>query len=147
MKRIKEPPPEFFRFQTFYNMGGAKRSDRCSVCQKSISSGIHDLGLDILYCHDHADEDGRRFTSVCVDPVRHNPHGGKFRASCHLFVDDGGVDVLHKFAELIGLRRSWFQEHPKYPHYDLSVYKREQAVKNGAKEVGRRVIIQTGGGK
>jgi hypothetical protein len=146
-KRIKELPPEFFRFQTFYNMEGTK-SDRCTICQKTISSGIHDLVLDILYCHDHANEDGRKFGNICVDPLRHTPGGGKFHASCHLFTDGGDVGELHEFARLIGLRRSWFQDDAKYPHYDLTAYKREQAIKNGAKQVGRRYIIQvaqTGG--
>jgi len=136
---------DIFRFQRFYNDTNA-RHDRCTVCQKSISRGIHDLELDILYCHDHATEDGRRFGNICVDPLRHNSGAGKFHTSCHLFADDGDVGELHKFAKLIGLRRLWFQGNTQYPHYDLTVYKRELAIKNGAREVGRRHFILTQNG-
>ncbi len=57
MKRIKEPPPEFFRFQKWYNFFTDKL-ERCCVCERSIRKGIHDLKLDLIYCFDHADEDG-----------------------------------------------------------------------------------------
>ena len=56
-----------------------------------------------------------------------------YRQSCHMYSDD--VEELHKFAQSIGLKRSWFQNHPRLPHYDLTANKRKQAVKNGAKEV------------
>jgi hypothetical protein len=39
---------------------------------------------------------------------------------------------LHDFARAIGLQRSWFQDHWPYPHYDLNVAKRAQALNNGA---------------
>lgn len=32
---------------------------------------------------------------------------------------DGDLDELHKFAQSIGLKREWFQDHPAHPHYDL----------------------------
>lgn len=56
-KRIKEPPPEFFRFQKWINFFSDKR-ECCCVCNKSIRMGIHDLLLDKIYCQEHADEDG-----------------------------------------------------------------------------------------
>lgn len=133
---------DIFRFQRFYNYASTPRN-KCSICRKYIDTGIHDLLMDLIYCHDHADEDGRRFSSICVDPSRGRTHGGRFRSSCHLFADDGDVGALHDFADLIGLRRSWYQGDGKYPHYDLTDYMREKAVKNGAREVDRRHIVQT----
>jgi hypothetical protein len=40
---------------------------------------------------------------------------------------------LHDFAtRALGLQRSYFQDHWRYPHYDLNVAKRAQALNNGA---------------
>ena len=44
----------------------------------------------------------------------------------------GSCHLLHAFAARIGLRRSWFQEHPLVPHYDLTVSKRAAAIEAGA---------------
>lgn len=35
----------------------------------------------------------------------------------HLVADT--VEELHEFATQMGLKREWFQDHPKHPHYDL----------------------------
>ena len=35
----------------------------------------------------------------------------------HLVGDS--VEGLHKFAESVGLKRSWYQNHSKHPHYDI----------------------------
>ncbi len=35
-------------------------------------------------------------------------------------VTDGPIRDLHEFAGRIGLKRSWFQAHPRHPHYDLT---------------------------
>jgi hypothetical protein len=29
------------------------------------------------------------------------------------------LEKLHKLAESVGLKRSWYQDHPKHPHYDI----------------------------
>ena len=67
-KRIKEPPPEFFRFQTWYNCAGAEMEE-CCVCGKEISRGVHDLGLDKIYCFTHAK--GVGFEDDIVDCTRY----------------------------------------------------------------------------
>ena len=41
------------------------------------------------------------------------------------------VEELHKFADLIGLKRSWFQDH-KILHYDITTSKRKEAIHHGA---------------
>ena len=44
------------------------------------------------------------------------------------------VEELHAFARKIGLRREWFQNKPRLPHYDLNKSRREAAVRLGAVE-------------
>jgi hypothetical protein len=53
------------------------------------------------------------------------------RGSCHL-TTDGPLDELHAFAARIGLRRRWFQNHPRAPHYDLTPGRRDEALRAGA---------------
>ena len=54
---------------------------------------------------------------------------------CHMFCD-GPVEALHRLAEKIGLKRSWFQNHEgsNFPHYDLTPPKRTAALQHGAQE-------------
>lgn len=60
---------------------------------------------------------------------------------CHLTADT--EEELHAFADLLGLRRSWYQR--KGPtdyrwHYDVTPPKRARAVALGAREVDRRFM-------
>jgi Protein of unknown function (DUF4031) len=48
----------------------------------------------------------------------------------HLLGSD--LDELHALAAEIGLRRAWFQDHGRYPHYDVTTDKRAEAVTAGA---------------
>ena len=65
--------------------------------------------------------------TVYVDDYR-----GRFRrmVMCHM-KSDTSVEELHRFAQMIGLRRSWFQD-KRAPHYDVCLSKRKQALKMGA---------------
>lgn len=45
---------------------------------------------------------------------------------------DAGVAELHEMARRIGMKRSWFQNKPRHPHYDITSRPRAQAVKLGA---------------
>lgn len=65
--------------------------------------------------------------SVYIDNAR-IPYGRSKMS--HLTAD--AVDELHAFAHLIGLRREWFQDHPRHPHYDVSASKRKLALRSGA---------------
>jgi hypothetical protein len=51
---------------------------------------------------------------------------------------------LHRFAEMIGLKKAWFQNKPgKHPHYDLtSIRMSNKAISWGANLVSRRDIIE-----
>ena len=51
----------------------------------------------------------------------------------HLTADE--PEELHAFAESIGLRRAWFQDHHRDPtrhHYDLTDPARRRAIESGA---------------
>ena len=64
----------------------------------------------------------------------------KYDKSCHLFADN--LDELHKFAGSLLLCRSWFQNNPRLPHYDLTANKRHHAIKLGAIEVSRKFMVK-----
>ena len=49
---------------------------------------------------------------------------------------------LHAMAELIGLKKEWFQNEPgKKPHYDVCQLKKAEAIKHGAQLVNDRTLI------
>ena len=57
--------------------------------------------------------------------------------SCHMSIPTSqqtpeGMEEFHRFAESIGLKRSWFQDHRVCPHYDLVASKRVLAIRKGA---------------
>lgn len=63
---------------------------------------------------------------------------GRVVQSCHMFCDSADLKELHAFAERIGMKRAWFQDHRVAPHYDLTPARRARAVALGAIEVDRR---------
>jgi hypothetical protein len=60
--------------------------------------------------------------------------------ACHLWGDT--LEELHAFAKRLGLRRSWFQDHTRVPHYDITRNKRRQAVLLGALESDLRAYFR-----
>ena len=50
-------------------------------------------------------------------------------------ITDGELEELHEFANKLGLKKSWFQNKPKRPHYDAHKTKRDKAIDLGAKEI------------
>jgi len=65
-------------------------------------------------------------------------YGWRLGPSCHLMADS--LDELHDMAARLGLKRRWFQDDPRLPHYDLTTRRRAAAVHLGAREVGRRFV-------
>jgi hypothetical protein len=63
--------------------------------------------------------------------------GWRFGEACHMTADT--LEELHEMGERIGLKRRWFQAHPRFPHYDLTAGKRMLAVAAGAIEQRRPV--------
>ncbi|MGB3500004.1 MAG: DUF4031 domain-containing protein [Mesorhizobium sp.] len=72
------------------------------------------------------------------DPIW--PHAG--RLWCHMLADS--EDELHAFAARLGLKRSSYQGPPvtKNPHYDLTAFERNRALRIGAVAVTRHEIVQ-----
>ncbi len=58
----------------------------------------------------------------------------------HLVADC--LDELHNFALRIGLKRSWFQNHSRHPHYDLLGERLKLALKNGAIVIGSKQLVR-----
>lgn len=58
----------------------------------------------------------------------------------HLSADS--LAELHAFAQSIGLKREWFQDHPRHPHYDtISLRLSRLAVRVGASRVSSRDVL------
>lgn len=59
-------------------------------------------------------------------------------------ISDQSRDELHRFATgKLGFKRSWFQEHPVHPHYDLTTPNaRKRAIAAGAKLVDAVEIVR-----
>ena len=79
---------------------------------------------------------------VYVDELRPYPvtHRWRYGQACHLLADS--LEELHAFATKIQLRRSWFQPHDRWPHYDLTAKRRIVAVQQGAVEVTAREFVK-----
>lgn len=78
--------------------------------------------------------------TVYVDPLRNWGGSKEFRwkLSSHMYADS--LAELHSFAARLGMKRQWFQDEARLPHYDLTERRRRAAVKLGAKEVTTREI-------
>lgn len=70
--------------------------------------------------------------TVYVDQER-NPFGRM--VMCHMFADTAAE--LHEMAAAIGMKRAWYQP-TSFPHYDVSLARRAQAIALGARVVERR---------
>lgn len=73
---------------------------------------------------------------IYVDDIKqYNPihigHGKMQSLWCHMWTD-GNIEELHEFVKKIGLKTSYFQNKPNFPHYDIIPTKRDMAIKNGA---------------
>ena len=64
---------------------------------------------------------------------------GRYNNYCHLMTD-GELTELHSFAEQLQLRR-YFQNKPRFPHYDISPRKRKLALSLGATEITTEEMI------
>lgn len=83
--------------------------------------------------------------AVYVDPLQFHTRGPLKRVGrpvqwCHLMTD-GELEELHQFARKIGLKRSWFQDDKRHPHYDLTSSRRVFAVALGAVQVSSQEML------
>jgi hypothetical protein len=74
--------------------------------------------------------------AVYVDMQR-NPFRGMLM--CHMLADT--ESELHAMAARIGARREWYQKDASTPHYDIPVFRRADAIRYGAVEIGRRETV------
>jgi hypothetical protein len=60
---------------------------------------------------------------------------------CHLLADD--LDELHRFAARLGIARSSYQGPPRTrsPHYDITGFERQRAIRLGAVTCTRQEIV------
>jgi hypothetical protein len=58
----------------------------------------------------------------------------------HMVADS--LEELHDFATHIGLKRNWFQNHSRHPHYDLWGTRLESALNRGAVVVDSKEIVR-----
>ena len=76
---------------------------------------------------------------IYVDRLR--PAKWKYKKASHLFSDTSNQE-LHDFAYgQLGLKKWYFQNKGKYPHYDLSPSMQKKAMRWGAKLVTCRQAI------
>lgn len=61
------------------------------------------------------------------------------REWCHMVADT--LEELHDFAARLGLQPHWFQNHGRYPHYDVTVSVRSRALRMGAIDADRVTLI------
>ena len=64
---------------------------------------------------------------------------------CHMMADS--LEELHQMADKIGINRKWFQNKPRFPHYDIAKSKRVLAVQHGAIEVTSQQLVSIMKGK
>lgn len=76
---------------------------------------------------------------ICVDYATKALDGNYW---AHLFDDERDVDALHAFAVRIGLRREWFQDDVRLPHYDVRASKLQMALAAGARQVDREFVVE-----
>lgn len=64
------------------------------------------------------------------------------RRWCHMLADD--IAELHRFAALLGIHQLSYQGPPKTsaPHYDITGFERDRAVRLGAVPCGREEIVE-----
>jgi len=81
--------------------------------------------------------------TVYVDPLQNRipNQAWRYSRSCHMYTD-GELEELHELAERMGLKRKWFQQHPKLPHYDLTANMRKLAIRLGAVEASLEEMIE-----
>lgn len=79
--------------------------------------------------------------AVYLDPEQSWPKTRKWPYGhvTHLIADT--EEELHRFAQELGLKRGWFQNDSRIPHYDLTHTKRIQAICMGAIEITRQEMV------
>lgn len=83
--------------------------------------------------------------AVYVDQLFDTLYAGQrwpYTRACHMWADT--VVELHAMADRIGLKRKWFQNRKRFPHYDLTANRRKLAIDCGAIEKSLREHLSEG---
>lgn len=75
--------------------------------------------------------------TVYVDKAQHS--FGRMRLG-HMIADR--PDELHEMARKLGLKEEWYQWAASWPHYDVSLLKRREALLLGAATLDRRELAR-----
>lgn len=59
---------------------------------------------------------------------------------CHMGADS--IEELHKMADSIGMKRKWFQNKLRFPHYDICKAKKSLAIRYGALEIPQKEFVK-----
>ena len=81
--------------------------------------------------------------AILIDSFQ-NGARGPFRywhQRCGHLVSDSSLEELHEFAQILGLKREWFQPR-SIPHYDLTGEVYRLAIERGAVLVSSREIVR-----
>jgi hypothetical protein len=73
---------------------------------------------------------------VYVDTAK-NKYGRMIMS--HMIADT--EQELHDMAQVIGVKRKWFQNKASFPHYDICQNSKLKALENGAIELQRRPFV------
>jgi hypothetical protein len=65
--------------------------------------------------------------------------GWPYQRACHMYADT--LDELHEMAGLIGIAQRYFHPGKQFPHYDLTAWKRQQAIARGAVAADRQHAV------
>lgn len=83
---------------------------------------------------------------IFVDPTRDYGIRGRRNLFCHMWSDSDNDLELHRFAEILGVKRCWFHvsfgRTGRFAHYDLRPEKRALAIEAGAIEKSLRDYVK-----
>jgi hypothetical protein len=82
--------------------------------------------------------------TVYVDALMHSgwPRHGHLIQHCHVFSGTEDHVEFHAIAHTIGLKRAWFRNGGRMPHYDLRLGKRVPAIAADAVPVGKSLAVR-----
>lgn len=72
-------------------------------------------------------------------PVRYGKKVFKFN---HLTIFPFNQYLLHQFAIKLGLKKRWYHDSKSYPHYDVTISKKNEAIRLGAISITVRELVK-----
>ena len=83
---------------------------------------------------------------IFIDPPRNHPKTPRgMNPWCHIWSSTNDLEELRAFADRMGLKRSWYQRRPGFPHYDVTGKNIALAIKMGAHQKSLKQWLQKRG--